>query len=422
MTDVMDRPISPAWWQTARARLLFSGAGLVIVLLVMGLMVRGASERSLRLPATNVTIATVTADTFHDFVPLHGAITPKDTIALDAQQGGQVAKLLVQAGDSVVQGQPMIVFRNDQLQLDVLNGEGRLAESITQLQTQENQLEATRAANAEAVANTRYQIATLQHTADRYDPLLKAEAIDAKTVEQVHDQLDYYRRLLPIQMDTAERHEDLRRKQLPGLQAEEASLQESLKATHSELDALIEKAPVSGRVTQLDLKIGENRNRGEPLAEIVPPTGFKIAAQIDEYYLGRVRAGQQAQVEVNGTDYPLHVARVYPQVKSGTFNIDLSFDRQMPEGLSPGATADGKLTLGGDSRAMILPAGAFLEASGGDYVFVLDGDGRTAHRRRVKLGRRNSEQVEVIEGLKPGERAITSDYSTYDKIDRIDLN
>src|SRR6185437_7226441 len=184
-------------------------------------------------------------------------------------------------------------------------------------------------------------------------------------------------------------------------------LQQSLKATHSELDALVERAPVSGKVTQFSLKIGENRNRGEALAEIVPPTGFKISADIDEYYLGRVRAGQAADVELNGDDYKLHVARVYPQVKGGTFTIDLTFDGKMPQGLSPGAAADGKLSLGGDSTGLVLAAGPFLEASGGDYVFVLDADGHSAHRRRVKLGRRNAEQVEVMGGLSAGERVVT---------------
>jgi HlyD family secretion protein len=202
---------------------------------------------------------------------------------------------------------------------------------------------------------------------------------------------------------------------------EEKSLQQSLEATHAQLDDLTVRAPVTGKITQLDLKIGENRNRGERLAEITPPTGFKISADIDEYYLGRARVGQAADLELNGTRFNLHVARIYPQVKGGTFVMDLAFDGHMPQGLSPGAAAEGKLSLGGDSRGLILPAGAFLEASGGDYVFVLDADGQSAHRRRVKLGRRNTDQVEVLGGLAAGDRVITSDYSSYDKIDRIDL-
>jgi HlyD family secretion protein len=421
MAHVMDSPIIPRWWQQPRARWLGGIVAAVLVLVLLMLAIHGASERSLRVAGNEVTIETVERGVFHDFVPLHGTVVPKDMIYLDALAGGQVEKLLAQAGDQVQQGQPLIIFHNAQLELDVLNNEGRLVESITQLQTFQTQLETNRAANASTLEGIKYNIANLAHITARYDPLLTKGAIAPQSVEQVHDQLDYYRKLLPVQTETSKRQEALRLKELPSLQAEQGSLQKSLAATKAQLDDLTVRAPVSGRITALDLKIGENRNRGERLAEITPATGFKISADIDEYYLGRVRFGQTGDIELNDVRYDLHVARVYPQVKNGTFTVDLNFDGKMPMGLSPGATAEGKLSLGGDRGGLVLPAGAFLEASGGDYVFVLDTGGKSAHRRRIKMGRRNSEQVEVLSGLAAGDRVITSDYSIYDKIDRIDL-
>lgn len=422
MTHVMDTQLIAPWWRKPHGRLALVGAAMVLLVAFASFAFRGMNERSLRVPAADLGIGTVISDTFHDFVPLHGTVAPKDTIYLDALAGGQVATLLAQAGDEVKQGQPLIVFHNAQLELDVLNNAGRLVESITQVQSFETQLENNRVANDKALADIEYNIATLEHTVARYDPLLKAGAMASKDVEAVHDQLDHYRALLPLQADTNKRQEALRLAQLPGLKASEASLRKSLEATHAQLDDLTVRAPVSGRITALDLKVGENRNRGERLAEITPHTGFKISADVDEYWLGRVRLGQSAQVELNGKTYRLKVARVYPAVKSGTFPVDLSFDGAMADGLSPGATAEGKLLLGGDRAALVVPSGPFLEASGGDYVFVLDADGKSAHRRRVKLGRRNSEQVEVTAGLKAGERIITSDYANYERIDRIDLN
>lgn len=416
----MDRPLELEWWRKPRARAVGVAVGVTVALLLLAIALWSARERSLPVGLIDITVATVSRDTFHDFVPLRGTMVPRDTIYLDALEGGQVEKLLVQAGDQVAQGQPLVTFRNAQLQLDVLNNEGRLVESITQLQTFETQLEANRAGNAKTLADIGFNIASLEHTAARYDPLKAAGAISSKDVEGVHDQLDHYRALLPLQIETNKRQEALRLAQLPGLQSELAGLKKSLQVTRDKLEDLTVKAPVSGRITALDLKIGENRNRGERLAEIVPPTGFKLAADIDEYYLGRVRAGQDAQVTLNGRSYRLKVARIYPQVKNGTFTVDLAFAGAMPADLTTGATAEGRLTLGGDSKGVTLPTGPFLEGSGGDYVFVLDGS--SAYRRRIKLGRRNVAQVEVLSGLKPGERVITSDYATYDKIDRIDLH
>jgi HlyD family secretion protein len=167
--------------------------------------------------------------------------------------------------------------------------------------------------------------------------------------------------------------------------------------------------------------VGENRNRGDRLAQITPDTGVKLTAGIDEYYLGRLRAGQSARVDVNGRQWPLRVARVYPRVQDGSFSIDLAFEGGTPAGLLPGQSLQGRIALGGDEPALVVAAGAFLERSGGDYAFVMGDDGRSAQRRPIRLGRRNADQVEVLAGLAAGDRIIVSDYGDFDHIDRVEL-
>jgi HlyD family secretion protein len=422
MSDVMDRALPKVWWRSTGAKALAAVGGFCLLVPLLLMASRGLSERSLRVAESNITLARVERGLFHDFVPLHGTVAPKDTIYLDALVGGQVEKILAQPGDQVAAGQPLVIFRNSQLALEVLRNEGGLVHSLTQVQQQQTGLENTRIANETALQQIRFNITSLEHTLARYEPLLQQGGISTREVEEVRDRLAHNRALLPLQEETNRHQAALRKQQLPGLQAFEKSILRSLEATRRELDDLTVKAPVSGRITQLDLKIGQNRNRGERLGEITPPTGFKIAADIDEYYLGRIRDGQAADVTLSGTRYQLRVARVHPAVKGGVFTVELFFEGKMPTDLSPGATADGKLSLGGDREGLILPAGAFLEASGGDFVFVIEGDGREARRRRVKLGRRNSEQVEVLSGLKAGDRVIISDYGNYDRIERIDLS
>jgi HlyD family secretion protein len=417
----MDEQIRLPWWRSRRA----VTAGIVALALA-GLVLTttlflGSPKSSLRVPASNVTVEEVRRGVFHDLTTLEGRVAPKDVIYLDALEGGQVEKVLVQAGDRIITGQPLVQFRNTQLELDVLSEEGRLVESITQLQTFEKQLEQNRADNDKSLANIDYNIVRLKRAADRREPLAAPGYVAVEQVDQDRDELAYNQKLRPIQAATNERQEALRVRQEPQLRAEIANLQKSLAITRKELGDLVVRSPVSGRLTAMDLKIGENRNRGDRLGEIAEDTGFKIAADIDEYYLGRVSVGQTAQVDINGRATRLVVTRIYPQVHGGQFTVDLAFSGAAPTDVIPGQAVNGRLSLGADRPGLVLPTGAFLEQSGGDWAFVLSPDGRHADRRSIKIGRRNSDQVEILSGLRPGDRVITSSYQGWDKLQRIDL-
>jgi len=321
----------------------------------------------------------------------------------------------------VAQGQPLLRFRNPELELEVLDREGRLVESITQLQSYEKQLEDARVASEKAAAQIEYDITRLQRTAERRDALAARGFITREAHEQVHDELEHNRKLLPLQVSSNRQQELLRRRQLPQIRAELATLQQSLVVTRAKLDSLVVRAPLAGRLTDMDIKLGEIRSRGQRLGQIVADTGFKLQAPIDEYYLDRVRPGQTGTVDLDGRPVRVRVIRVDPQVKNATFQVDLAFDDAMPPRLLPGQALEGRLTLGGDRPALILPAGAFLERTGGDWAMVADSGGKRAERRRIRIGRRSTDQVEVLSGLRPGERVITSDYTGFQKIDRVVL-
>jgi HlyD family secretion protein len=415
----MDRKVTRAWWRRPPA-IAGGVAGLVLLMLGAAAAISAGAKPAVRVPADTVTVETATSGVFRDVVPLRGRVVPREIIYLDALEGGQVQKVMAQPGDMVVAGQPLIQFLNTQLELEVLDREGRLVESITQLQSYEKQLEDTRVANEKAAARIAYDIVRLSSMAARRDALLAKGFVAREQHQAVHDELDYNRRLEPLQAASNRQQDALRRRQLPQIHAELASLQESLRITRSKLDNLILRAPVAGRLTEVEQNIGQIRNRGERLGQIVPDTGVKVQANIDEYYLARLRPGLAGVVEVGGREWPLRVTRVDPQVKDATFVVELAFAAQTPPGLLPGQTLDGRLTLGGDQKALVLPAGPFLERTGGDWVMVMTSD-RRAERRRIKVGRRSAEQVEILGGLTAGDRVITSDYAAFEKVERVDL-
>ncbi len=420
MASVMDRPIERSFWQ--RHGGIIAGGALVAALGLAVLIYSVThSERSVRVAASTLVLSRVETGVFRDFVTFRAKVVPRETVYLDALEGGRVDQVLVEPGDFVAAGQPLVKFSNTELELDVLEREGRLIESITQLQAYETQLEQNHLANVRALEQIDYNITRLSRLNARRKPLAEHGLVTAEERDAIQDELDYDNRLRPVQAQSNAEQDRLRLEQLPQIRAQLEKLQQDVQITRSKLDNLTVRSPVAGRMTAIDLKVGENRNRGDRLGEITPETGFKLSAQIDEYYLGRLRKGQIASARIGEHDWTLHVARVYPQVKEGAFTIDLAFDAKAPDGLIPGEAVQGKVTLGSDVKTMVLPSGAFLERTGGDWAFVLDPDRTAARKRRIKLGRRNVDQLEVLGGLRAGEDVITSDYSGLERAERLTL-
>jgi HlyD family secretion protein len=398
------------------------GAGLAVGLVLLAVVILfGSAEHSVRMARNTLTISPVTEGIFHDFIPLRGKVVPHDTIYIDAIDGGRVERILAQAGDEVKEGEPLIGFSNTNLQLQVIQQESQLNQATAQLQQNEINLEQNKINNERALAQLDYDITRLTRSINRRAVLFAKGAESEEARDIVQDELSYDLKVKPLQAASNERQEAIRQSQVPLIEEQLKQLQENLQIVHAKLDNLTVRAPVSGRLTDMDIKVGENRNPGQRLAEITPDTGIKLSADVDEYYLSRIRNGEASDVDIGGKTWRLHVIRVYPEVKNGQFVIDLAFDGANPQGLVPGQSVQGKLSLGGDDRALILPAGAFLQQTGGDWIFVLTPGDHSAQRRRIKIGRRNVEQVEVLSGLKEGDRVITSDYTGLDRIDRIDL-
>jgi HlyD family secretion protein len=421
LVEDMDRPLRLAWWRRPLWQRLAAGGGALLLVVLALVLLLGPAERTMRMRLAGVRIATVEQGVFHDFIPLRGEVVPHDTVYLDALEGGLVSRVLVRAGDVVVAGQPLVEFSNTELELQVQGSENGLVQSMASLRKMETDLELNRASNERLLADAEDKVTSLRRALERREELIQRHVISEEERDSYRDQLASAVRMRDMQREANQRQEALRVQQQPQIVQQLAMLQESLKITHDKLRNLTARAPVAGLVTAMDLTVGQNRNRGDRLAEIIPDTGFKLSGTVDEYYLGRLREGQRGSIERDGRRWPLTVTRVYPQVKDGGFKVDLDFDGATPEGLLRGQSLQGRLSLGEDEPGLVLESGAFLEASGGDWVFVLDTDGGTAHRRRIKLGRRNAEQVEVLAGLAADERVMVSDYTGLDRIDRIEF-
>jgi HlyD family secretion protein len=414
------KPWSPARWPLG-VKLGLAATAVVLVALLAAKFIAGTGARTLRLPLGQVTLARVERAMFHDLIPLRANVVPRDTVYVDAIDGGRVDRVLVEAGDMVQEGRPMIELSNTNLALQVIQQESQLNQAISQLQQNEIALDQNQLSNDRALADIDYNLVRLGRSAERREGLAAKGLVPLEQRDIVTDELAYYRRLRPIQAESRQRESELRDRLLPDIHQQLKILRGNLAVVHEKLDSLVIRAPVTGKVTAIDLKVGETRSPGQRLAEVTPQTGMKLITDVDEFYLARVRVGQTATVNLDGRAVNVTVRRVSPQVRNGQFRVDLAFDSASPAALVEGATAQGHLQLGGDSPAVVLPVGPFLERTGGDWVFVVGSDGRSSKRRRIEVGRRTSEQLEILSGLNVGEQVITSDYTGLDKVDRVVL-
>ena len=232
-----------------------------------------------------------------------------------------------------------------------------------------------------------------------------------KTYNDTKDDLRYQQERLAILKQSISQTEALQSSQLQQLRAASSSLNSSMGIARNSLGQLNIRAPVTGQLSGFDIQLGQSLQQGERIGQIDSAGADKLQADVDEFYLGRVAIGQTATADVSGKTYRLKVAKVYPQVRNGQFQIDLVFDGAEPASVQRGQTVQAKLTLGDSSRALLIPNGAFFSDTGGSWIFVVDRSGNGATKRQVQLGRRNSDYIEVLGGLKPGDQVITSSYS-----------
>ena len=422
----MDRAVTTTR-MPRRTRIAIAATALAIIIAAAAWALNG-SANSQTVETANLTIATVTRGTFDDFVPLRARVTPLVTVYLDAVEGGRIDRILTEDGATVAAGQPLAMLSNATLQLDVIAREADVSQQLNNLRSQELELQRSRLENRRNLAEIEWQMRKSGRQLDRDTKLAAGGWVSGKALKDSEDEARYLRERRSVTAETMATEERLQASQLAQLRAAASGLTANLRLARASLDALTIRAPVAGQLSGFNPQVGQSLNRGERLGQVDSAGRNKLVADIDEFYLGRVQPGQRASVEWAGKRYPLTVAKLYPQVKSGTFTADLTFDAPgasgagEPAALQRGQTLQPKLTLGDPVPATLVANGAFYQDSGGSFAFVLAKNGRSAEKRPIRLGRRNPDHVEVIGGLVPGDRVITSAYTSFADKTRLKLS
>ena len=415
----MDRRIET---RSRRPYLVAAGAAAVVALVAAAFLTDGTST-SFTLDGQRIRTATVSTGMYEDYIPLRASVEPERTVYLDAIEGGRVERILVEEGAFVEEGQPLVDLSNTSLQLDVIAREAEVSEQLNNLRNTQLAIEQNRLKLKSDLIEIDYQIVRLQRLVNRYEELEGNQFISKTEYEDARDELDYWTNKRVVTRESQEQDEKIRLAQIEQLESSVSQLEKNLTLARSNLDNLLIRAPRSGQLTSLNAEIGESKARGERLGQIDDVDRFKATALVNEFYLNRVRQGQQALLDIGGREHRLEISKIYPEVQASQFEIDLRFLGTAPTDIRRGQTLQLRLILGDTAdQATLLANGPFYNDTGGAWVFVLDPNGEVATRREVQLGRRNPNNIEVEAGLLPGDEVIISSYANFIEVDRLFIN
>jgi HlyD family secretion protein len=392
---------------------------LILFVAFAGYMIAGKSTgKVLSVDNSRIVVSKVTSGIFEDFIPIRGRVTPAKTVYLDAIEGGRVERILVEDGASLTAGNLIVELSNASLQLSALGNETRVAEQLNNMRSIELNLEQNRLQHKRNIVDIKHQIKLLTRQVNRAKSLIETGAINKTQLEDSEDTLIWYKDRLALTLESQQSDARMQDEQLAFLKDTSSRLESNLAISRNNLDNMNVKAPVAGTLSGFNVEVGQSIARGERLGQIDTPNDYKLTAFIDEFYLGRIDIGQTASYQ----NYVLVIAKVYPQVQNGQFEVDFKFIAEQPQGIRRGQTIQIKLTLGDASEAMLIPNGAFFQDTGGKWMFVVSPNGGEAVKRNVRLGRRNNQFIEVIEGLELREQVVTSPYSSYQDMQRLNFN
>ncbi|QMW03195.1 efflux RND transporter periplasmic adaptor subunit [Spirosoma foliorum] len=407
----MDRVLPKRFWTTQRLA-IFGGGTLVLGLLAYTVFF--ADRRSkLNVEKDKITVSSVTTGPFEDFIAVTGVVQPLKTIRLDAIEGGYVTQKLIEGGNMVKKGEVLLKLENQSLKLSFLQSETEANRLVNDLQTTRQRLQVERFTLRKTLADLDAQIDQAKDSYDRQAKLFKDKVVseeDYLKAKRAYERLTGQR---SIEIETQKYQEENAKFQIKQLEGTLQRTQKNVALWQQTLDNLVVKAPVSGQLSSIDVEVGSNINRGQNIGQIDDLNGFKMRVGIDEHYISRVFSGLKGSFEFNGKMHDLEISRVYPEVKSGRFEVDMIFPKGTPEGIKRGQSSPIQLELGKAAKATLLPVGGFFSDTGGNWVYVVDKSGKRAVKRPITLGRKNPEFYEVLTGLEPGEQVITSSYENF---------
>jgi HlyD family secretion protein len=415
----VDRKIEKKKWSKKRILTITGIAGLAV--LIAGSVYFTSGKAKLNVDAERITISEVKKGPFQEFIPVNGVVLPLTTIYLDAIEGGRVEEKLVDDGAIVKKDQPILRLSNTDLELSLVNQQTSVYNLLTQMQIARNAAQQNTTTKLNQMTDVDNQLKEARRVYELNKTLYEKKAIGLQEFKQSENNYNYYAEKKKLTDQIMQQDQSSNAQQVSQAQQSYKGSQTALNVMRKKVGDLIVRAPVDGQLTSLDAEVGQSKNKGERLGQIDVLSGYKVRVDVDEHYISRVFIGLMGETSFAGKNYKLKINKVYTQVNNGRFQVDMQFDEAVPEGIRRGQTMQIRLALSDETQALLLAKGGFYQQTGGNWVFKVDNDGKTAYKVDVQLGRQNPDYYEVLSGLQPGDKIVTSSYENYGNMQELAL-
>ena len=386
--------------------------GALLLVFVIYLIAR-PNNKTLRVDKDTVTISSAIKGEFNDYIRISGRVQPMTTIQLSPQEGGIVEKILIEEGSPVKAGDAILILNNDNLDLQILNSEAELAEKENILRNTQIQMEQQKLDVRQNVLEYGMQVDRLRRAYEQQKALYEDKLIAKEEYLKAEEDYKLAKQKYDLMAERSKQDSLYRGTQIDRMEESLENMQLNMSMIRRRKSNLIVKAPIDGELGLLDVVLGQSIAAGTKIGQINSVGLYKVEAQIDEHYIDRVVAGLEATFERQGETYSTVIRKVYPEVREGKFKADFKFDGEQPDNIRSGQTYYLNLQLGQPEEAVIIPRGTFYQKTGGKWIYVVNKEGTKAVKREIRIGRQNPQYYEVLEGLEPGEKVITSGYDTY---------
>ncbi len=413
----MDRIIEKKKWTKGRIAAI-AAAVLVLFLVVWMLFIRDNRSR-LYVDYNQLSIAVVEKGKFQEFIPVDGIVFPRTTIFIDAVQGGIVEEVFVEDGAMLKKGDPILKLANANMELSYMDQETRMYDAINNLANTRISLEQLRYTRQKEITQLTYEIDRLKIDFRRKEQFFKDKLISEKEYEDALRDYNYSLKQLEITLNLRKLDSISGVSQSNQIASSMQRMNNNLALLQRNMDNMTIKSPVDGKLSSFLVEIGQTKTAGEQLGQIDMMDGIKLRANIDERYISRVFTGQEAECEISGKTYSLEISKIYTNVTNGSFQVDLLFKAEEPEGVKRGQTIQLKVKFSGATDALIVRRGGFFQETGGNWIYVLDKEESSAVKRAIKIGRQNTTHYELLEGLEEGDKVIISSYDNFNSREKL---